>query len=307
MKVVEVGEYGETPRVAERPVPDVGPGQVRVRVQAASINPVDRFIASGGFAGWSQHIPLPVVLGFDAAGVVDAVGDGAPFAPGQPVAFMSAWFDRGTGTFAEYVVADVGWVAPVPAGVDPVQAATVPLAGTTARQALDLLPDLAGLHVLVTGASGAVGGFAVQLAEDAGARVTAVASSGDEGRVRALGADHVVPREGDVATAVRRHAPEGVDAVLDAAPVGPHLIAAVRDGGAFVTVLDTTVPAQERGVRVAKVSSAPDPAQLEQLLRALASGRLTTAVAAVIPFTEAADAFALSAKSGLRGKVVLVP
>lgn len=307
MKAIELSEYGKTLHVAERPEPQPGPGQVRVRVQAAAVNPIDGYIASGAFAGWSGHIALPVVLGFDAAGVVDAVGAGAPFETGQQVVVLAAWFERGEGTFAEQVVADAGCVAPAPSALDPVLAATVPLAGTTAQMGLDLLPDLSGRTVLVTGASGAVGGFAVQLAAAERASVVAVASPGDEERVRALGAAVVLTRQDDLIGAVRRAAPGGVDAALDAAPVGASLIGAVRDGGAFVTVMDSGVPAEERDVQVSKVSASAQPALLERLLAELGAGRLTTSVAAQLPLAEAADALALVGKGGLRGKVVLVP
>jgi NADPH:quinone reductase-like Zn-dependent oxidoreductase len=159
----------------------------------------------------------------------------------------------------------------------------------------------------VTGASGAVGGFAVQLAAARGIPVVAVASYGDDERVRALGASEVLPRTEDLVAAVRRLAPDGIDAVLDAVPVGPQLIGAVRDGGTFVTVVDPAVPAAERGVRVAKVSVRPDAGQLAELLADLAAGRLATAVARRMPLTEAGTALKLAAGGGLRGKVVLVP
>lgn len=310
MKVMQIDAYGADLRAAERPEPVPGPGQVRVRVAAATVNPVDWLTAAGVLAGLTPHLAPPFVLGWDVAGTVDAVGAGAPYAVGRAVAGMSPWFANGNGTFAEAVVLDADQVAPVPDGLDPVTAATVPLNGQTARQALDLADVAPGRTLLVTGASGAVGGFAVQLAARAGVEVVAVASTGDEERVRSLGAAQVLPRAASpevLAAAVRRARPDGVDAVLDAVPVGPALVAAVRDGGAFVTVLDPAVPAAERDVRVAKVSAHPDAAQLADLLADAAAGRLVTAVAKQLPLTEAAEALALAARGGLRGKIVLVP
>jgi NADPH2:quinone reductase len=275
-------------------------------VRAATVNPVDWLTAGGVLAGMVSHIPFPLVLGWDVVGEVDAVGAGAGHRVGETVAGMSPWFERGVGTFAEAVVLDAASVAALPAGADPVAAATVPLNGLTARQALDLVAAEPGQRLLVTGASGAVGGFAVQLAAARGITVLAVASHGDDERVRRLGAARVLSRTDDPVAAARRLVPDGVDAVLDAVPVGPGLIGAVRDGGTFVTVLDPAVPAAERGVRVAKVSVQPDPSQLAELLAEWATGRLTTAVAEALPLTEVGKAFDLAARGGLRGKVVLV-
>jgi NADPH2:quinone reductase len=304
--VMELDAFGAPLRAAERPEPQPGPGQVRIRVRAAMVNPADWLVAGGVLAAMTAHLPFPLVLGWDVAGEVDAVGAGAEYEIGRWVAAMSPWFDHGAGTFAEAVVLDAASVAPLPAGVDPVDAATVPLNGLTARQALDLLTLEPGQRLLVTGASGAVGGFAVQLAAARGVEVLAVASYGDEERVRGLGATEVLPRTDDPVTAVRGRAPDGVDAVLDAVPVGPQLIGAVRDGGSFVTVLDPAIPDAERGVRVAKVSVRPDPRQLAELLTDLAAGRLTTSVAQRLPLAEAGKALELAAGGGLRGKVVLV-
>ena len=307
MYAMELDRFGGTVQAAQRPDPQPGPGQVRVRVRAATVNPVDWLVAGGVLASMTGHLPFPLVLGWDAVGDVDAVGAGAGIPVGATVAALSPWFDRGVGTFADTVVLDATAVAPLPEGADPVEAATVPLNGLTARQALDLVAPRPGQRLLVTGASGGVGGFAVQLAAARGASVVAVASYGDEDRVRGLGATDVLPRGDDPVAAVRRLLPDGVDAVLDAVPVGPHLIGAVRDGGTFVTVLDPAIPVVERGIRVDKVSVRPDAGQLGELLAALAAGRLRTAVAHRLPLDEAGKALVLAAAGGLRGKVVLLP
>jgi NADPH:quinone reductase len=303
---MELENFGAALRAVERPEPQPGPGQVRIRVRAATVNPAVWLVAGGVLAGMAAHLPFPLVLGWDAVGEIDAVGPDVGFRVGQQVAALSPWFDRGAGTFTEAVVLDAESVAPLPEGVDPVEAATVPLNGLTARQALDLAAPEPGQRLLVTGASGAVGGFAVQLAAARGVEVVAVASYGDEERVRGLGATEVLARSDDLVAAVRAVAPDGVDAVLDAVPVGPQLIAAVRDGGSFVTVLDPGIPEAERGVRVAKVSVVPDARQLAELLADLAAGRLTTSVAQRMPLTDAGKALELAAGGGLRGKVVLV-
>ncbi|MGD9529462.1 NADP-dependent oxidoreductase [Pseudonocardia sp.] len=288
MKVIETGSYGgpDVLALADREEPVPGPGEVVVRVRAATVNPVDLATRAGAFAA---VLSPPFVLGWDLAGEVD----------GTRVAGMVPWFATDRGAYAEAVAVDREWVAPVPDGVAAVLAATVPLAGLTARQALATLPE--GGSLLVTGASGAVGGFAVQLAAQAGAEVYAVASAGDEEWVAGLGAAHVLGRD-----ALSGRLPV-VDAVLDAAPAGPELISAVRDGGSFVAVTDPTTPVAERGVRVAKVSVTPDAAALGELLDAVAAGRLRTRVAATFPLADAAAAHRRLAAGGVRGKLVLVP
>lgn len=300
MQVVELGTYGGALQVVERAEPVAGPGQVVVRLLASSVNPVDWLVAAGVLAGMTPHLTPPLVLGWDLVGEVAQVGQGAPYAVGDGVAAMLPWFADGVGAWAELLVVDPAWLAPLPAGVDAGEAATLPLNGTTARQALDLVGLSAGQTLLVTGGSGGVGGYAVQLAAAQELRVLATASAGDEDRVRALGAERVVPRGDALLEAVH-----GVDGVLDAVPVGPQLIGAVRDGGSFVTVLDTAIPVAERGVRVAKVSVEPDAAQLSTLLQALAAGRLSTRVAHRLPLTHAGKAMELASGGGLSGKVLL--
>jgi len=324
MRVIEMQEYGgpEVLREVERPEPQAGPGQVLVRVRAATVNPADWLTRAGVLAAMAPHLRPPLVLGWDLAGEV--LDGGASFTAGQRVAGMVPWFAVGTGTYAEVVAVDPAWLAPVPGGrdgpdgsdgsdgPDDATVATVPLNGLTARQALDLLgagpgAPAPGGTVLVTGASGAVGGYAAQLAAAAGLSVIAVASPGDEAYVAGLGAKEVLTRAepGALVAAVRAIAPDGVDAALDAGTVGPPLVAAVRDEGAFVSVIDPASPAPERGIRVAKVGVEPDAARLADLLTALAEGRLTTRVAATLPLAEAAEAHRRAASGGLRGKIVL--
>lgn len=308
MRAIEAQAYGgpEVLRTVERPEPRVGPGQVRVRVQAATVNPVDWLTRQGVLAAMAPQLQPPLVLGWDFAGVVETAAEGLRV--GQRVAGMVPWFAVGTGTYAELVLAEPGWLAPLPDGLDEVSAAALPLNALTARQALDLVGVLPGQTLLVTGASGAVGGCAVQLAAAAGAHVLAVASHGDEDHVVGLGAKHVLGRADParLAAAVRELAPSGVDAVLDAVPVGPPLIAAVRDAGVFVTVLEPAAPATERGVRVDKVSVTPDAQQLSKLLHALADGSLTSRIAETMPLTQAERAHERAAAGGLRGKIVLL-
>src|SRR5207247_1168037 len=182
----------------------------------------------------------PYVPGMDLAGVVDAVGADAaaisPWAPGDRVmAAVSPWA-AGGGAQAEFVVVAADALARVPGPVSLEAAATLPMNALTVRAALDELALRPGQALGVTGAAGAVGGYAIQLARAEGLRVIADASPADEDLVTGLGADVVVPRGPGVAARIRRVLPDGVDALLDAAVMGAPVLPAVRDGGRVIAV-----------------------------------------------------------------------
>lgn len=310
MRAVVANEYGpaEVLHVETLPDPTPAAGRVLVRVAAATVNPADAGTRAGAFAHYVPNLPMPFVLGWDFAGTV--VADGGGFAAGDRVAGMIPWFALadGAGASAELVDADPAWLGRVPAGLDDVTAATVPLNGLTARQAVDLLAAAPGQTVVVTGASGAVGGFAAQLLVVAGVRVIAVASRDDAEHVAALGVDHVVVRDpdGDLAAAIAAIAPDGVDGVLDPGSAGAHLLAVIRDGGTHVTAT-APVPDPGRGIRLARVEVEPDAAQLQALLDAVAGGALSTRVAGTVRFDDAAEAHRRVEAGGFQGKLVLTP
>jgi NADPH:quinone reductase-like Zn-dependent oxidoreductase len=311
MYVVEAPDYGppEVLRLTTRPEPEPTPGRVRVRVAAATVNPADAGTRAGAFAWRLPDLPKPFVLGWDFAGTV--LDDAGGFRAGERVAGMIPWFALGTGegAAADIVSADPSWLGRVPAGLDDVVAATVPLNGLTARQAVEVLAIGPGAVVAVTGASGAVGGFATQLLAAAGAHVIAVASRGDEAYVASLGAKDVVTRtpDADLSAAIREVAPAaGVDAVFDPGSAGAGLLAVIRDGGVHVAST-APLPDPGRGIRMARVEVEPDAAQLQSLLDDVGAGRLQTRVAATLPFGDAAEAHRRVEAGGLRGKIVLVP
>ncbi|MBX6769917.1 MAG: alcohol dehydrogenase catalytic domain-containing protein, partial [Actinomadura rubrobrunea] len=230
MRAIIVKEPGGIEALQEvevaEPVP--GPGQVRLRVAAAAVNPVDVAVRNGALAQ-AGVMPLPggpgsrdaFGLGWDVAGTVDAVGpDVERLAVGDEVFGVKDRLDVPVGTHAEAVVLDADAVARAPRSVDAVHAATVPLNGLTALQALDLLDLPPGATVLVTGAAGAVGGYAVELAVHQGLRVVASAAAADEALVRGFGAEHFVPRGAHLGDAVRALVPGGVDGAIDAAVTG---------------------------------------------------------------------------------------
>ena len=297
MRAVVVNSFGgpEAVEVVETEVPEPGARQVRIKVAAASLNPVDAGVRSGVFGGAGRRIGL----GWDVAGTVDAVGAAASWSVGDEVVALDYGMDKPLGTHAEYVVVDADAVAPAPATVDAVHAATLPLNALTAAQALDRLELTPGRSsLLVTGAAGAVGGYAVRLAAHRGIPVTGLAREGDEAFVRSLGARHVT---GDAV------ADRDFDAVLDAAVLGEPALAWVRDGGRYIGVIPHAEPASVRGVRTGAVEVSADGARLAGLVRLLDEGVLTTRVAETYALDDAMKAHARLDEGGVRGRLVLVP
>ncbi|MEV6256174.1 NADP-dependent oxidoreductase [Nocardia sp. NPDC051911] len=294
--------------IVEVPTPQPGPGAVRIAVAAATVNPVDLMVRAGvgGTPFAAQRDQWGV--GWDVAGTVDALGAGVTeFTVGQAVIGISDRLDVSLGAQADYVVLEVGNVAPAPVSVSPVQAATLPLNGLTALQALDAL-DLASTDtLLVTGAAGAVGGFAVELAAAQGIRVIAAAAPADEDAVRALGATDFVPRQASLPDAVRAIVPGGVDAALDAAALGPATLAAVRGGGRFASISVPDTPIPLRGTKVHTVLVRADRIRLDHLVTQVDAGKLTLRVAATHPLTAVREAQSRLSLGGLRGRLVLTP
>jgi len=320
MRAVVVRTYGgpEALEIEELPLPVPGPGQVRIRVRAAAVNPVDVFVRSGIAAGAGM---LPdragVGIGWDVAGEVDAVGPalvasdspagGAAFAVGDRVVGLSDRLDVPTAGYADYLVLDADSVAAAPRDVSFEAAATLPLNGLTAAQALAGLGLRAGRTLLVTGAAGAVGGYAVELAVAAGLRVVAVASERDRELVLGFGAELFVPREAELGAAVRALVPGGVDGVLDAATIGVRAHDALRGGGSFASVTGPATPPALRGTRVHTVFVRADGRQLAELVALVEAGTLTLRVAETFPLEKAASAHHRFAEGALRGRLVLVP
>ncbi|MDT7590446.1 MAG: hypothetical protein QOE32_7996 [Pseudonocardiales bacterium] len=319
MRAVVVRTYGgpEALEIEELPLPVPGPGQIRIRVRAAAVNPVDVFVRSGIAAGAGM---LPdragVGIGWDVAGEVDAVGpalvaSGSPageaFAVGDRVVGLSDRLDVPTAGYADYLVLDADSVAAAPRDVSFEAAATLPLNGLTAAQALAGLGLRAGRTLLVTGAAGAVGGYAVELAVAAGLRVVAAASERDRELVLGFGAELFVPREAELGAAVRALVPGGVDGVLDAATIGVRAHDALRGGGSFASVTGPATPPALRGTRVHTVFVRADGRQLAELVALVEAGTLTLRVAETFPLEKAASAHHRFAEGAVRGRLVLVP
>ncbi|WP_089104953.1 NADP-dependent oxidoreductase [Streptomyces hyaluromycini] len=296
MRAAVVNRFGgpEAVEVVETERPEPGPRQVRIKVAAAALNPADAGVRAGFFGGAGKRIGL----GWDVAGTVDAAGAATAWGVGDQVVALDPGMVRPLGTHAEYVVVEADAVASAPATVDAVHAATLPLNGLTAVQALDLLELAEGQSLLVTGAAGAVGGFAVQLATHRGVSVTALAREADEELVRTLGAAHFTAGGVEAGS---------FDAVLDAAALGAAALEWVRDGGRYVGVRPGAEPAPVRGIRTTAVAVTADGARLAELAGLVDEGVLTLRVAETFPLEEAAKAHARLAEGGVRGRLVLIP
>ncbi|MFX0573232.1 NADP-dependent oxidoreductase [Nocardia nepalensis] len=294
--------------VIEVPTPEPGPGTVRVKVAAATVNPVDLMVRNG-VGGTPFAAPRDQWgIGWDVAGVIDAIGSGVEeFTLGQPVIGISDRLDVSLAAQADYVILAAQNIAPAPTSVPLTAAATIPLNGLTAVQALAALDLTPADSLLITGAAGAVGGFAVELAAAQGIRVIAAASAADEPGVRALGASDFIPREADLPDAVRALVPGGVAAALDAAALGPQTLAAVRATGRFVSISVPATPIPLRGTKVTTVLVHADRPQLDELVALVDKGRLTLRVAETYPLDAVAAAHQRLAAGGLRGRLVLIP
>ena len=293
----------EVLQVTELPEPEARPGQVVVRIRAVCVHPAD-VAATTGEIPRGPDVP-PFSPGWDIAGEVASVGpDTSDFGVGDRVVGMIPWYlTRGApGGYAEFVAADADWLVRLPDGLDFVSAATVPLNAQTAHQGLSLVSLAmlsAGSSILVTGASGGVGGFATQLAVQNGYRVLAQASHSDEEWVHDLGAHEVVSRSVELATV------GPVAAVFDAIALGEAAAAAVEDRGVVVATRPTPAIVPARGVRQELQLIRYDRELLADLVGQVAAGRLRTRVAVTMPLTEAADAHRRVLAGGLHGKLVL--
>jgi NADPH:quinone reductase-like Zn-dependent oxidoreductase len=278
--------------------PELAPTDVRIQVAAAAVNPVDVAVLTGPLRT-VVGLPDPVGLGWDVSGTVTEIGSEVTgLAPGDRVAGLLHLFGLkpSVGTHAEETVLPADAVARVPAGLDLVEAASLPLNALAARQALDLLGPAAGRTLLVTGGAGALGGHAVVLATRAGWRVTALARDADADFVARAGADAVTELPGP-----------SFDAVLDAAVLLQVALEAVRDGGSFVGVAPAAPVTAERGIAVRTVGVEPDSAAIAGLLGLAAEGALEVRVAGRAPLREAAKAYDQVAGGGQRGRWLLIP
>jgi len=309
MRAAGVTEFGgpEALHIVDVPEEHAGPGQVRLRVTAAAVNPTDTYLVLGAYADRDPVKNPPWVPGMDVAGVVDEVGDGVEHVVvGEAV--MGVVVPTGAhGGYRESLVLPADSVVRAPKNATDVEAATLPMNGLTARFSLDLMGLRPGQVLAVTGAAGAYGGYVVQLAKADGLTVVADASEADEQLVRDLGADVVVRRGDDVAARIREQFPDGVDGLADGSVQAALVLPAVRDGGAVATVRGYRGDGQ-RGLRVFPTlvrKVAQDRAALDRLRQQAEDGVVTLRVNRPLPAEEAAEAHRLLARGGVRGRLVL--
>lgn len=311
MRAVGLMRHGgpEVLEVVELPAVHAGPGQVRLRVHAAAVNPTDTMARNGSRAEQQKVDPPPYVPGMDVAGIVDEMGDGVTTGLKVGDAVMAMVVPKSShGAYREQIVLEARAVVPAPAGTTHVEACTLPMNGLTARQSLDLLGLSQGQTLAVTGAAGAYGGYVIQLAKTEGLTVIADASDADSSLVATLGADIVVRRGDDVANRIREHFPEGVDGLADGAVLNECAVPAVRDGGAFTSVRGFVGEAQ-RGIRFTQTYVRKYDGEYEKLdrLRQQAeTGILTLRVADTYPPERAAEAHRRLEAGGTRGRLVIV-
>ena len=299
MKAIQYSRFGgpEVLEVVELSEPRPGPGQIRIAVHAAGINPIDWKVRSGMMGG-----DLPQTTGREAAGVVDEVGDGVTdVAPGDRV---FGFADGGGGAAELALLADY---APVPPSLDFAQAAGLPVAVETAVRTLDLLGVGAGTTVVINGATGGVGSAATQIAHSRGARVIGTASEGNHDYLRSLGAEPTTYGEGLVER-VREIAPAGVDAALDVA--GHDALAALVElTGSPERVVTIADYAGAQKTRV-KFTGGPKTARaahaLQDIGRLIEAGQFSLPVARTFPLEQIAEAHRLSETGHVRGKLILV-
>jgi NADPH:quinone reductase-like Zn-dependent oxidoreductase len=300
MKALQFTEYGdpEVLKVAEAPEPHAGPGQIRIAVKAASVNPIDWKIRSGMLAG-GKPLQAPGYLGFDASGVVDEVGEGV-----TGVSVGDDVFGKGNYTHAEFAVLD-SW-APKPPAIDWAVAGAVGVVTETAERVLRLLDVKAGDTLFIDGGAGGVGATAAQFAIARGARVIASASQDNQDYLREIGAIPVLYGQGLV-DRVRAVPGDKIDAVLDVAGKSPieDLISLAPEPSQVVSIAN--YGAASAGARVTGGSADAQPMKaLTEAAELLEQNKLVVKVQ-TFPLERAAEAFRISEAGHVRGKLVLLP
>jgi len=310
MKAVLIERYGneDVTELAEVERPQPGENELLVKVRAAAVNPVDWKIRDG--LGELFGLKLPLILGCEIAGTVEAVGGPSPtgssdFAPGDDV---YGYLGTHTGGYAEYVAAPASEFVRKPKQIDFDTAASVPVAALTTWQGIFDHGKLAtGQRILITGASGAVGSMAVQLAKDKAAHVIGIGSGRNEEFVRKLGAAEFI----DYKRTKFEDTVSGVDVVFDTVggDTQERAFQTLKRGGFLVSTVNPPSPdkAKEFSVTVAMVMMMPKPDQLAEINRLVEGGKLKVRVATVLPLAEVKKAHQLSASGHADGKIILRP
>jgi NADPH:quinone reductase len=307
MRAVTLESFDTPPALRDDlPAPTPAPTEVLVRMRASSVNPADNSIATGMLKQMGVEYEFPVILGRDYAGLVEQVGaEVTRYSVGDEVFgfLLHANPTVHDGSWAELIaVPQDMFIGQAPQGLDVSTAGAAPLAGIAAIKAIDALDLSEGDTVLIVGATGGVGSFAVQLAARAGATVVAPALAEDEAYLREFGVSELLPREGDLAAAARELHPDGFDAVLDLVNYGPDVPATlVKDGGRVASPTGAAGDGPGRTM----VMAAPTPENLERLAGLLADGTLRVPIQATYELAQAPDTLTALATTHTRGKLAI--
>lgn len=311
MRAIAVDRFGDTPTLRHLPAPEPTAGEVLIAVRAAGVNPFDWKVIQAPMGDASKY-RFPFILGFDAAGVVERLGPGVnDLNLGDEVFGTIRKPLFGEGTYAEFVAVPTEVVAKKPRSLAFEQAAAVPTPALTALISIDTLQIAEGETLLIVGATGGVGSYAVQLAARRGAHVIATAPPEDADYIRDLGAAETIDyRSVDVAKAVKRAHPEGIDALLDLVSDAGRLeqiAATLKKGGRLATTL--YVADEEgfaaRGITAANILNQPKRSLLERLVQMIDAGKLTVPLQKSYPLERAPEALEQLRSGHVRGKTVL--
>jgi NADPH2:quinone reductase len=313
LRAFAIDEFGGAGSVHELDEPTPAAGQVRVKVEAASVNPADLFMMAGAYKDRMEH-HFPLIPGADLSGIVDAVGEGVTeFTLGDAVFGVHGKPSVGQGTLAERVAATTGTIAKRPAAIDAAFGAALPLAGVSALQMVEAADLRPGDPVVVIGAGGGIGSFVVQLAAAAGARPIAVTRAANHDYVRGLGAAETIDYSNqDVVTTVRSMHPDGVAAVFDQAgdkDLNAGLGELIREDGHFLSMrgaADADHLAQH-GVTGVNVLTQMTTDKLERLAAMVEAGKVKRPEIKAFPLEKAGEAFAEIGTRHVRGKLVVLP
>lgn len=316
MRAIAVSDFGSAPEVVDVPVPVPGPNEILLRIHAAGMNPFDWKVADGALRDVVPH-SFPLILGNDAAGVVEQTGPGVTrFQPGDRVFGQVMNVRIGQGSYAEYaVVSEDGDLSLIPDDLSFASAAALPTAGMAAYNAIEASGTGTGQAILINGATGGVGQSAVQFAAARGATVLATATPQTSAHVRDLGAHHIVDfTQGSTTAQVKATHPGGVDAVLDlisspAASAIAELATLVRPGGILINTngaADVDALAAN-GIRAVNFNSPASSELLAALADQVSSGKLRVRIDSQVPLSQAPAAIAAARTGHARGKTVFIP
>jgi NADPH:quinone reductase-like Zn-dependent oxidoreductase len=312
MHAIAEDEFGGPATLRNLPIPKIGADEVLIRVRAAGVNPFDWKVADGVLKDEKEH-RFPLILGFDAAGAVERVGAGVSrLFEGDEV---YGYFSKpviGEGTYAEYVSAPAVIVARKPEVVGFAEAAALPMPALTAMDLVDAVDLGEGETVLIVGATGGVGSYAVQLAARRGARVIATARGANEAFVRELGATETIDhtRE-ELVEIVRAAHPDGIEAIIDV--VSGHEVLSrmawlIKEGGRIASsVFAADVEGlAERGIKATNISMQPNAQRLEELSWMVDAGEISVSLERTFGLERAREALEESRRGHVRGKIVLL-